>query len=177
MHMHSVTLLKHVASLKLVVVSSSRFVFLCLSQKVPPKPRYLWTQLSSVDSTSVDTDYEQYDPSTDPSVPFSTFQSEIHSLISSPFVFILVCFWIFASWDALAVFLHFAVEAVLQRVCTVCTDTVCTEYLQDGFLIKTLHRVHHSWFGSQILSATELTQMLWWGLRVLAASLRKVSHC
>ncbi|XP_067468391.1 T-cell differentiation antigen CD6-like isoform X2 [Thunnus thynnus] len=42
---------------------------------VPPNPRQLWTQLSSADSTSVDTDYEQYDPSTDPSVPLSTFRN------------------------------------------------------------------------------------------------------
>ncbi|KAM9340220.1 T-cell differentiation antigen CD6-like [Symphorus nematophorus] len=42
---------------------------------VPPNPRYLWTQLSSVDSTSVDTDYEQYEPSNDPSVPLSTFRN------------------------------------------------------------------------------------------------------
>ncbi|KAK2830697.1 hypothetical protein Q5P01_018628 [Channa striata] len=41
----------------------------------PPNPRYLWTQLSSVDSTSVDTDYEQYDPSIDPSGPLSTFRN------------------------------------------------------------------------------------------------------
>ncbi|XP_039978044.1 T-cell differentiation antigen CD6-like isoform X2 [Xiphias gladius] len=42
---------------------------------VPHNPRYLWTQLSSVDSTSVDTDYEQYDPSNDPSVLLSTFKN------------------------------------------------------------------------------------------------------
>uniref|UniRef100_A0A3B4Y0U2 T-cell differentiation antigen CD6-like n=1 Tax=Seriola lalandi dorsalis TaxID=1841481 RepID=A0A3B4Y0U2_SERLL len=41
----------------------------------PPNPRYVWTQLSSADSTSVDTDYEQFDPSSDPSVPLSTFQN------------------------------------------------------------------------------------------------------
>nr|XP_046273863.1 T-cell differentiation antigen CD6-like isoform X2 [Scatophagus argus] len=41
----------------------------------PSNPRYLWTQLSSVDSTSVDTDYEQYEPSNDPSVPLSTFRN------------------------------------------------------------------------------------------------------
>ncbi|XP_015239933.1 PREDICTED: T-cell differentiation antigen CD6-like isoform X1 [Cyprinodon variegatus] len=37
--------------------------------------RILWTQISSVDSASVDTDYEQYDPSNDPSVRLSTFQN------------------------------------------------------------------------------------------------------
>ncbi|XP_058475415.1 deleted in malignant brain tumors 1 protein-like isoform X1 [Solea solea] len=42
---------------------------------VPPNPRYLWTQHSSVDSTSVDTDYEQFDPSNDPCFPLSTFQN------------------------------------------------------------------------------------------------------
>ncbi|XP_038580734.1 T-cell differentiation antigen CD6-like isoform X1 [Micropterus salmoides] len=42
---------------------------------VPSNPRFLWTQLSSVDSTSVDTDYEQYEPSNDPSVPLSTFRN------------------------------------------------------------------------------------------------------
>uniref|UniRef100_A0A671YSU1 T-cell differentiation antigen CD6-like n=1 Tax=Sparus aurata TaxID=8175 RepID=A0A671YSU1_SPAAU len=41
----------------------------------PSDPRYLWTQLSSVDSTSVDTDYEQYDPSNEPSDPLSTFRN------------------------------------------------------------------------------------------------------
>ncbi|XP_073340156.1 T-cell differentiation antigen CD6-like [Pagrus major] len=41
----------------------------------PSDPRYLWTQLSSVDSTSVDTDYEQFDPSNEPSVPLSTFRN------------------------------------------------------------------------------------------------------
>ncbi|XP_022613018.1 T-cell differentiation antigen CD6-like isoform X1 [Seriola dumerili] len=43
--------------------------------EVPPNPRYVWTQLSSADSTSVDTDYEQFDPSSDPSVPLSTFKN------------------------------------------------------------------------------------------------------
>ncbi|XP_008291126.1 T-cell differentiation antigen CD6-like isoform X2 [Stegastes partitus] len=42
---------------------------------VASAPRPLWTQLSSVDSTSVDTDYEQFDPSTDPSVGLSTFRN------------------------------------------------------------------------------------------------------
>ncbi|XP_039877044.1 T-cell differentiation antigen CD6-like [Simochromis diagramma] len=42
---------------------------------VPSNPRLLWTQLSSADSTSVDTDYEQYDPSIDPSVSLSTFRN------------------------------------------------------------------------------------------------------
>ncbi|KAM6899606.1 T-cell differentiation antigen CD6-like [Xenentodon cancila] len=42
---------------------------------VPSNPRYLWTQLSSADSTSVDTDYDQYDPSNDPSVSLSTFRN------------------------------------------------------------------------------------------------------
>ncbi|XP_040909905.1 T-cell differentiation antigen CD6-like isoform X2 [Toxotes jaculatrix] len=46
-----------------------------LHTDVPPNPRQLWTQLSSVDSTSVDTDYEQYDPSSDQSVPLSTFKN------------------------------------------------------------------------------------------------------
>ncbi|KAI3358817.1 hypothetical protein L3Q82_015206, partial [Scortum barcoo] len=49
------------------------------SVMTPSDPRYLWTQLSSVDSTSVDTDYEQFEPSNDPSVPLSTFRSEPHS--------------------------------------------------------------------------------------------------
>ncbi|CAJ1082789.1 T-cell differentiation antigen CD6-like isoform X2 [Xyrichtys novacula] len=38
---------------------------------VPSNPGYLWTQLSSADSTSVDTDFEQYEPS----VPLSTFHN------------------------------------------------------------------------------------------------------
>ncbi|XP_053302226.1 T-cell differentiation antigen CD6 isoform X1 [Pleuronectes platessa] len=42
---------------------------------VPSDPRYLWTQRSSVDSSSVDTDYEQGDPSNDPSFPLSTFRN------------------------------------------------------------------------------------------------------
>ncbi|XP_041663964.1 T-cell differentiation antigen CD6-like isoform X2 [Cheilinus undulatus] len=42
---------------------------------VPSNPRYFWTQLSSVDSTSVDTDYEQYEPNVEPSVPLSTFRN------------------------------------------------------------------------------------------------------
>ncbi|XP_034560697.1 T-cell differentiation antigen CD6-like isoform X2 [Notolabrus celidotus] len=42
---------------------------------VPSHPRYLWTQLSSVDSTSVDTDYEQYELNNEPSVPLSTFRN------------------------------------------------------------------------------------------------------
>ncbi|XP_075962081.1 T-cell differentiation antigen CD6-like isoform X1 [Anarhichas minor] len=46
-----------------------------LHTEVPSNPRYFWTQLSSVDSTSVDTDYEQYDPSNEPSVPLSTFRN------------------------------------------------------------------------------------------------------
>ncbi|KAM3858589.1 T-cell differentiation antigen CD6-like [Diretmus argenteus] len=40
----------------------------------PSSPRCLWTQLSSADSTSVDTDYEQYDPSK-ASVCLSTFRN------------------------------------------------------------------------------------------------------
>ncbi|XP_010778138.1 T-cell differentiation antigen CD6-like [Notothenia coriiceps] len=46
-----------------------------LQNKVPSNPRYLWTQHSSVDSSSVDTDYEQYEQSNDPSVPLSTFRN------------------------------------------------------------------------------------------------------
>nr|XP_020452970.1 T-cell differentiation antigen CD6-like isoform X2 [Monopterus albus] len=46
-----------------------------LQTDVPSNPRHLWTQLSSADSTSVDTDYEQYEPSNDPSVPLSTFRN------------------------------------------------------------------------------------------------------
>lgn len=89
-----------------------------MSQKAPSNPRYLWTQLSSVDSTSVDTDYEQYEPSNDPSVPLSTFRSELRSFISSPFVCIPVCFSIFASEDVLsAVLQRFAVEAYAVCVC------------------------------------------------------------
>ncbi|XP_034456755.1 CD5 antigen-like isoform X1 [Hippoglossus hippoglossus] len=42
---------------------------------VPTDPRYLWTQRSSVDSTSVDTDYEQGDPSNEPSILLSTFRN------------------------------------------------------------------------------------------------------
>uniref|UniRef100_A0A3P8TE76 Soluble scavenger receptor cysteine-rich domain-containing protein SSC5D n=1 Tax=Amphiprion percula TaxID=161767 RepID=A0A3P8TE76_AMPPE len=42
---------------------------------VSSDPRHLWTQLSSVDSASVDTDYEQFDPSSDPSVTLSTFRN------------------------------------------------------------------------------------------------------
>uniref|UniRef100_A0A3Q3G0N5 T-cell differentiation antigen CD6-like n=1 Tax=Labrus bergylta TaxID=56723 RepID=A0A3Q3G0N5_9LABR len=41
----------------------------------PLSPRYFWTQLSSVDGTSVDTDYEQYEPSNESSVPLSTFRN------------------------------------------------------------------------------------------------------
>ncbi|XP_068567019.1 T-cell differentiation antigen CD6-like [Cebidichthys violaceus] len=46
-----------------------------LQTEVPSNPRYFWTQHSSVDSTSVDTDYEQYEPSNEPSVPLSTFRN------------------------------------------------------------------------------------------------------
>ncbi|XP_075995529.1 T-cell differentiation antigen CD6-like isoform X2 [Genypterus blacodes] len=49
------------------------------SDELPSNPRYLWTQLSSVDSPSVDTDYEQFDPqfdpNNDPSVLLSTFRN------------------------------------------------------------------------------------------------------
>ncbi|XP_064836758.1 T-cell differentiation antigen CD6-like isoform X1 [Oncorhynchus masou masou] len=43
---------------------------------VPSNPRYQWTQ-SSVDSTSVDTDYEQCDLSTEAAVHMTTFQNSI----------------------------------------------------------------------------------------------------
>uniref|UniRef100_UPI003AAEBA6D T-cell differentiation antigen CD6-like n=1 Tax=Centroberyx gerrardi TaxID=166262 RepID=UPI003AAEBA6D len=46
-----------------------------VERDVPSNPRFLWTQLSSADSTSLDTDYEQYDPSNEPSVPLSTFRN------------------------------------------------------------------------------------------------------
>ncbi|XP_054462140.1 T-cell differentiation antigen CD6-like isoform X2 [Anoplopoma fimbria] len=46
-----------------------------LQTEAPSNPRYLWTQLSSVDSTSIDTDYEQYEPSNEPSYPLSTFRN------------------------------------------------------------------------------------------------------
>uniref|UniRef100_A0AAZ3Q5L1 SRCR domain-containing protein n=1 Tax=Oncorhynchus tshawytscha TaxID=74940 RepID=A0AAZ3Q5L1_ONCTS len=42
---------------------------------VPSNPRYQWTQ-SSVDSTSVDTDYEQCDLSTEAAVHMTTFQMD-----------------------------------------------------------------------------------------------------
>uniref|UniRef100_A0A667X8H4 SRCR domain-containing protein n=1 Tax=Myripristis murdjan TaxID=586833 RepID=A0A667X8H4_9TELE len=67
--------------------ASSRFILLCLFYEVPSNPRCLWTQLSSADSTSLDTDYEQYDPSNDSSVLLSTFRSELCSFISSLFFF------------------------------------------------------------------------------------------
>ncbi|RVE66755.1 hypothetical protein OJAV_G00110400 [Oryzias javanicus] len=41
----------------------------------PSSPRYIWTQLSNVHSTSVETDYEHYDPGFDPSVSLSTFRN------------------------------------------------------------------------------------------------------
>lgn len=50
---------------------------LCLSEEVPPNTRYIWTQLSSAESTSVDTDYEQYEQSDEKPVPLSTFRSEL----------------------------------------------------------------------------------------------------
>ncbi|KAK5854669.1 hypothetical protein PBY51_004844 [Eleginops maclovinus] len=46
-----------------------------LQNEAPSNPRYLWTQHSSVDSSSVDTDHEQYEQSNDPSVPLSTFRN------------------------------------------------------------------------------------------------------
>ncbi|XP_034057537.1 T-cell differentiation antigen CD6-like isoform X2 [Gymnodraco acuticeps] len=58
-----------------------------LQNKVPSNPRYLWTQHSSVDSSSVDTDYEQYEQSNDPSVPLSTFRnSQRFSTEVNPFM-------------------------------------------------------------------------------------------
>lgn len=73
----------------LYLYKTSRFRHLDFSVclKVPLHPKHLWTQLSSVDSTSVDTDNEQYEPSNDPSAPLSTFHSEPCSfIISSHFV-------------------------------------------------------------------------------------------
>lgn len=51
------------------------FVCLCyLSLQAPSDPRYLWTQFSSVDNL--------YEPSTEASVPLSTFRSERPSFFS-----------------------------------------------------------------------------------------------
>lgn len=128
-----------VACTKHMDISSSLFIFLCLSQKVPSNPRYLWTQLSSVDSTSVDTDYEQYEPSNDPSVTLTTFRSELCSFI---FISICIYFCVFLSLCllrcSLAVLLHFAVEAALPCMCvqSVHISAVCSECLQDGLWLK-----------------------------------------
>uniref|UniRef100_A0A8C2Z364 SRCR domain-containing protein n=1 Tax=Cyclopterus lumpus TaxID=8103 RepID=A0A8C2Z364_CYCLU len=46
-----------------------------LQTEVLSNPRHFWTQLSSVDSTSVDTDYEQYETSNEPPAPLSTFRN------------------------------------------------------------------------------------------------------
>ncbi|XP_056153969.1 deleted in malignant brain tumors 1 protein-like [Lampris incognitus] len=46
-----------------------------MERDVPQNPRYLWTQLSGADSTSLDTDYETNDPSNDTSVHLSTFRN------------------------------------------------------------------------------------------------------
>uniref|UniRef100_A0A3B3CH19 Deleted in malignant brain tumors 1 protein-like n=1 Tax=Oryzias melastigma TaxID=30732 RepID=A0A3B3CH19_ORYME len=74
----------------------------------PSSPRYIWTQLSSVNSTSVETDYEQYDPGFDPSVSLSTFRSEPHSII-----FPLCSFR----------YLHFAVgDALFSALAAFCTS-------------------------------------------------------
>uniref|UniRef100_G3NCG2 SRCR domain-containing protein n=1 Tax=Gasterosteus aculeatus aculeatus TaxID=481459 RepID=G3NCG2_GASAC len=43
--------------------------------EVPPNTRYIWTQLSSAESTSIDTDYEQYEQSDEKPVPLSTFRN------------------------------------------------------------------------------------------------------
>ncbi|KAM4631464.1 T-cell differentiation antigen CD6-like [Polymixia lowei] len=43
--------------------------------EVPSNPRFLWTQISSIDSTSLDTDYDQYDPSNESTVHLSTFRN------------------------------------------------------------------------------------------------------
>ncbi|XP_040045322.2 T-cell differentiation antigen CD6-like isoform X4 [Gasterosteus aculeatus] len=45
------------------------------TEEVPPNTRYIWTQLSSAESTSVDTDYEQYEQSDEKPVPLSTFRN------------------------------------------------------------------------------------------------------
>lgn len=114
--------------------SKPRFIssiILFLSLKVPSNPRYLWTQLSSVDSTSVDTDYEQFDPSTDPSVSLSTFRSEPRSFISS------ICN--FSCLILLLFFLHFAVEAASPHLCLCCVHRLFAECL----VIKIMHCLHH----------------------------------
>ncbi|KAL6099416.1 cd6 [Pungitius sinensis] len=43
--------------------------------EVPSNTRHFWTQLSSAESTSVDTDYEQYETSNEKPVPLSTFRN------------------------------------------------------------------------------------------------------
>ncbi|XP_062414460.1 T-cell differentiation antigen CD6-like [Pungitius pungitius] len=43
--------------------------------EVPSNTRHFWTQLSSAESTSVDTDYEQYETSSEKPVPLSTFRN------------------------------------------------------------------------------------------------------
>ncbi|XP_029370007.1 T-cell differentiation antigen CD6-like isoform X2 [Echeneis naucrates] len=71
---------KYTGAVDLVKVTTNQ-----LHTDVPPNPRYLWTQLSNADSTSVDTDYEQYDPTNDPSGPFSTFKnSQRHRADNNP---------------------------------------------------------------------------------------------
>lgn len=106
------------------------FRSLCLSQKVPSNPRHLWTQLSSVDSTSVDTDYEQYEPSTHPSVPLSTFRSELHSFTS-------ICIYFFMSSVSQSLLLTVSLcilrlKLPLPCACSQCLqiNAVCNECLQ-----------------------------------------------
>lgn len=86
MYLYSCTVVSELFSIYRTYSRLTKSFFVCLSQKAPTDPRYLWTQLSSVDSTSVDTDYEQYDPSNESSVPLSTFRSELPS-----FIFLSIC--------------------------------------------------------------------------------------
>lgn len=152
------TLQNCVASTEQTVISSSCFILLCLSQKVPSNGRYLWTQLSSADSTSVDTDIEQYEPSNDPSVTLSTFRSELPSFffscvlcVSQPLL--SRCVAAFCGWTA------------LHSVC-VCSVCILLRWIFTGWL-------NNASLCIQTLRGTEQTWNPWFS----AASLRKVSPC
>lgn len=127
-------------------ISSNRLIFfVCLSQKVPSNPRLLWTQLSSADSTSVDTDYEQYDPSIDPSVSLSTFRSEPRSFIFplhlcrfSAVASLSHTVSAFCGWSC-SVYLHVCVCVCVSRSCCFALN-VCR------MLCKILHCVHRVTF-------------------------------
>jgi len=137
----------YICSCRCIVVRSVHMELNCFSFVVVlSNPRHFWTQLSRAHSASGETDYEQYEASSEPPAPLSTFRSELLSSDSfcvHPRVFLM--FLVFAAVEMFSASLHLAVASALRVCVYVCVCvwsleiSVCTACLKDGLWLNRVH--------------------------------------